>query len=224
MRQGAERAPNLEPLTWKPFEPTAVYEGRTLREWAVEWVRWSNAPTDCETPAFDDDGSLCGLYQDPESPVFFLQLGDEKTVRTRCEIPRDKAVLVPLFGVYLDKLGVWPDADTPDEELERMVADALASARDLKLSVEDYAIQGLKEWSVGLTKFDYNVPPEPNLYSCTGFPGITGNVSPAYMSGIFLLFPPPPPGTHTLEYGGLATLDGDDVSSYVTTTFRTSSN
>ncbi|HKP60911.1 MAG TPA: hypothetical protein VJV78_29480 [Polyangiales bacterium] len=215
-------APDRPLAAWEPYAPDFVYEGLTLEDWGIEWVRWSNAPTECVgSPVQDKDGSLCGRYQDPDSPVFILQLGvGRTTVRSECEIPAGKALLVPLYGVCLDKLGVWPDADTPDSELKRMIQDTMRSARDLVLVADGRAVQDLKLWSVGLTELEYTLPPEPNLYSCTGWKGITGRVSPAYLGGIFVLFPPPSPGVHTLEYGAKKTLDGDDIAHYVKTTFR----
>jgi hypothetical protein len=93
---------------WLPLSASELYDGKTLAEWGVEYTRWSYAQTSCDSPASDQDGSLCDLYQDPESPVFFLDYSPTKRVRTKCQIPRGRAIVVPIMTFSSDNAGVEP--------------------------------------------------------------------------------------------------------------------
>ena len=206
--------------TWQPLAPDADFADHSLRDWADAWVRWSNAPTDCDlNPAFDVDGSMCNEFQPDDSPVFFLQAGDVNTVRTRCVVPSGKAIFVPLAGFYVDNAGREPALD--DAALEEEANIWLDSVRDLTLAVDGAAVGGgLEPWTVAVVRSDYELPPEPNVYTCVGLPGVTGRIAPAYIGGAFVVLPPPERGMHTIEYGGtLTTAQGDDILSYVKATF-----
>ena len=226
-RQGAVGVTPPGPITtnnttdvWQPLAPDADFADRTLSDWANAWVRWSNAPTDCDVnPAFDVDGSMCDQFQPQDSPVFFLQGGDVDTVRTRCVVPSGKAIFVPLAGFYVDNAGREPPLD--DAALEAEANIWLESVRDLTLTVDGAAVGGgLDPWVVAPVRGDYELPPEPNVYTCVGLPGVTGRIAPAYAGGAFVVLPPPEPGMHTIEYGGtLTTAQGDDILSYVKATF-----
>jgi hypothetical protein len=211
------KEPNNVPA-WEPYEPADEIAGHDLTYWAKQWVRWATAATDCDSdPAYDFDGSLCARYQDPESPVFFVQSGDPLDERTRCVVPQGKPILVPLHGFYVDNVG----REVPSTEVELM-AEATAwfrSMTDLRLRVDGRDIEDLERWSVAPTPSEYVLPPEPNVYTCSDIPGYTGEI-PAVIGGAFVALRAPAPGKHTLDYGGAATtLDGVDLFSFVRTTF-----
>jgi hypothetical protein len=205
---------------WRPFPPSEMYEGRRLTEWATEWVRWHYAQTDCSVDtAFDADGSFCDYYQKPESPVFFLDSGMPVTTRTECVIPAGKAIVLPLADDIIDNAGVAVEEQWTEQEMTELITSEMESMRDFMLTVDGVAIDNLSEWSVETTQFDYELPPEPNWYSCNGMPGVTGKVMPAFFNGYFVVLPPPSPGTHTLEYASTLTSAGHDYSAHVKTTF-----
>src|SRR5689334_20097251 len=93
------------------LDPSAVHYGKTYAEWSASWVSYANsvAPPDCVSPMLDATGASCTLYQDPQSPVFFL-VGNWGGVsrRTECVVPSGKALFFPLVNVWADNAGV-PD-------------------------------------------------------------------------------------------------------------------
>lgn len=205
-------------LSWAPIAASEKYAGRTLEEWAVEWRRWSFSATSCESTIFDDDGSMCHLFQDPESPVFFLDYATTKVTRTRCRVPSGKALVTSLVMFSTDNIDVDPPRSA--EELERRTSEALDSMRGLILEADHAAVENLEEWMVEPQRFTYYVPPAPNWFSCNGFDGVADTViDPAYVSGYFVVFPAPEPGEHELRYGGVETVGDDNYSFDVTTRF-----
>jgi hypothetical protein len=203
---------------WLPLAATEPYADQTLDAWATAWMRWSYAQTSCDDPAYDEDGSLCALYQDPDSPVFFLQLGAPGTQRTRCIIPRGKAIVVPMDAFANDNAGV--DPPLPDSDLLASVVEVKASMRDQHVVADGLPVVDVERRGVGPIEYDYWVPPAPNWFTCNGIPDVADRqVKPSYFAGYFALFPPPSAGRHTLEYAGVATLDEQVLSLNVVTTF-----
>jgi hypothetical protein len=91
--------------SWTPLDPDERYEGKTLTEWGIEYMRWTFSWTDCDVPLFDPDGAACDAFQDSDSPVFFLSQG-ELADMSRCRMPAGKALLVPLIVFSTDNAGV----------------------------------------------------------------------------------------------------------------------
>jgi len=205
---------------WTPLGATASYEGRTLEEWVIEWARWRYAQTTCDDPFFDEDGSLCALYQDPASPVFFLAKGPGDPVRTKCRIPSGKAILVPLTNLLGDNAGVLPEDIMTEEEMKETMLLYVQSMRELLLEADGQEIQHLERHSIGPTKYTYVVPPPPNAYSCSASDvEVQGLVDPAFAGGTFVLLPPPTKGEHSVVHGGTGTVFGRDFGGVASTTF-----
>lgn len=195
--------------SWAPLAADESYEGKSLAEWGVQYSRWSYAQTSCDSPAFDQEGSLCGLYQDPESPVFFLDYSPTKRLRTKCRIPVGKAIVIPIMTFSNDNAGVEPPKS--NDELIQMTVDVLESMRDLKLRVDGKTIHDIAERKIEPTKYEYTLPPAPNWYACNGMEGVEGiTVDPSYFAGYVAVFPPPEPGVHELQYAGVLSFNGDE--------------
>ena len=184
---------------WLPYDAHELVAGRSLTDWAIEWNRWSFAQTDCVSALTDNDGSHCGLYQDPDSPVFFLSFAPSKRVRTKCEVPKGKPILVPLGTAYSNN--VEEDPPLPDEELEGYVADALAAMRDVTLIVDAQRIPVGPERVIGPVAHTVMLPPTPNFYACEEIEGYDNVLlDPVFLAGYFALLPPAPVGEHSLSY------------------------
>lgn len=206
---------------WLPLSAGEVYAEKGLEQWAIGWARWSFSQTSC-VPAFslDRDGSSCELYQDPQSPVFFLAAGPPTTVRKRCKVPGDKALVVPLMTYSTDNAG-RPEAEIKSEpELEAEAAAVKATMSGLRLVVDGREIRDLDGRGVGPTKFSYEVPPAPNWYSCLHRLDFTGSVEPAFITGYFVVLPPAPEGAHVLEYAGILHVDRQPVPNHVELAFE----
>jgi hypothetical protein len=210
------------PGSWLPLAPDERVSGKPLRDWAEDWVRWSNEAMDCHEPYSDDDGSVCALGQAPDSPVFFLQMGEVRTHRKRCVVPTGKVIFVPVLGVY-DDATLWTGPERSEDQLRANVAAVIQSIRDLTLRFDGETTQrSLDDWSIGgpyLTQ--YNLPPEPNIPSCYGLHADPGLIQPVFFGGVFVALPAPSPGQHELEYGGAATNPfGVEQRWHVITTFQ----
>ncbi|MET0390885.1 MAG: hypothetical protein ABW321_33235 [Polyangiales bacterium] len=194
---------------WSPLSATDMFEGQPLQTWAVAWGRWWYAQTSCELVDRDPDGARCGEHQDPESPVFFLAGGDPGTTRTRCEVPADKAIVVPLAAFLTDNAGAAPSELRTDTELRVHAERVRTSMNQLELSVDGTDVESLENYAIGPTRFAYTLPPEPNWYSCNGVSGVTGHVDPAFIAGYFVVLPRPTAGRHDLVFGGVAHVGED---------------
>jgi hypothetical protein len=105
------------------------------------------------------------------------------------------------------------------DEIAEVVADVSASMRDLVLEVDGHPIEGLRRYAIAPTSFDYELPPPPNIVSCSKLGDHSGKVEPAYLTGIFALFAAPPVGRYTIKFGGRVTYDDEDYSTFTSTTF-----
>lgn len=210
----------VQPSDWPPLERDAIYEEKTIDEWVLEWAHWSLSQTNCESPVFDDDGSLCLLYQDPTSPVFFLAGGKYKTERTRCRLPAGKAILVPLTQFISNPEEIPADdwfTDAPPEERARQIQSSMG---DLELRVDGFAVQELHAQSVGPLRFAHAFPPGKNYFACMERTfELEGTIDPLYIVGYFVLLPPPTVGRHRLEYGGSLSHPNYDYVEQVSSTF-----
>lgn len=206
-------------VRWAPLGASESYAGRALSDWATGWGRWSYAPTRCEYPDRDRDGSHCGDYQDQADPGFYLAGGVPGTVRERCKVPADRAIILPLTAFLTDNAGLPVEGWRSEDELLRNAERVHASMTDLRLTVDGVAVSELEAYGLGPIPFSYQLPPEPNWYSCNGMPGVTGAVEPAFITGYFVVLPPTAAGVHTLEYGGVTYFgNGRAEANAVTTT------
>lgn len=217
-------APSLDETTastWEPLAPDASFDGMTLQEWAIGWMRWYAAANSCVMPLFDDDGSKCALYQPDDEGIFYFQLGAAPTVRKRCVVPEGHGIVVPLEGFFIDNVG--RDVSVDATQLKNEADAAQASIRDLALRYDGHEPdRSLDEWLVTPIESSYVLPPPDNIYTCSSPPvQAQGEIKPAFVGGAFVVFPPPEKGsTHTIEYGGTITTSfGAEDRSYVTSTF-----
>lgn len=206
-------------VVWEPVPSDGRYAGLTHAQWAIEWGRWAYAQTDCNFPDLDSDGSRCGAFQDRDGPAFFFAGGAPGTERTRCRVPADKVIVLPLALYMVDNAGV-PDAEqlTESEMIEK-AAGVLATMTELSLVIDGVEQGELESFAVEPTRFGNELPPEPNRYSCQNMPGVTGQVDPSVITGYFVVMPEPPPGTHELEYGGVTYFGRRAIANKVKTRF-----
>lgn len=220
-RDKPDAGPDPEPEpTLQALGPEAGYADKTLEEWGVEYVRWYYAQTSCENDVVrDKDGSLCGFYQDPESPVFFLSRAPYSsgrgpvTERTMCHVPAGKAIVVPIAAFFNDNAGVAEPLS--DEALQQSVRDVKDSMRYLELKADGVEVADLESRGIGVTTLSYRVPPSPNKYSCSRQDVADTVVEPSYLAGYFAIFEPPEPGAHEVEYGSLFTYETSTYTYHV---------
>jgi hypothetical protein len=205
---------------WTPVPAHQKYEDKSLSDLAIEWARWSYSNTSCASPDQDQDGSLCDYYQPRGENVFFFAGGSSGTARTKCRVPENKAIVVPLDVYMIDNGGVAESDQLSESEMRSEAERFMGTVADLRLVVDGEEVSDLEQHEVRPTRFAYELPLEPNWYSCNGQPGVTGTVDPAIVAGYFVVMPPPPIGRHTIEYAGVGRLGDETVTSHVKSAFE----
>lgn len=221
----SEEAPDAAPseqeieVTWAPLDANERYEGKSLAEWLVEWKRWTFAQTSCDAPVYDPDGSLCDLYQDADAPVFFLDQSTDDAHRTKCRIPKGKAIVVPIAVVSQENIG--EEEPLSDADMREIVTDSFESMRDLEIAADDRSFKDqLADYAIAPLRFDFDLPAAPNWFSCNGFGDIDKlEDQQSWLAGYLMVFPPPPPGSHKLRYAGVQTYLEDEYYLGATTSF-----
>ena len=190
------------------LDPSVPHYGQTYAEWAASWIEYiyRYTPPDCLDPVNDSTGEHCELYQDPQSPVFFL-VGTYSGVakRTACPVPGDKSLFFPLLNAWADNAGLPPDQLQTDAVIKATIESAVAgiNASELKLTVDGRHIEELEQGLVQSAPYLLHLPAAPNSYSCQGVSGVEGDF-PGYVGGYFAMLPPLGPGAHTISFGGTA--------------------
>lgn len=196
------------PSAVAPLDPTQPHYGKTYAEWAAAWVQWVYQwpeTSACPDPVGDPTGGMCMFDQDPDSPVVFLT-GDWGTFvqRTLCSIPAGKAIVLPVIVDFQDN-GAVPLANVKtDDELRQSSIAQFQSIEDVQLSIDGQAVAPMAPYAIEAAPYTYTLPPEPNIFTCQGTPGVSGTYS-GYTSGYFVLLPPLSPGAHRIELSASAT-------------------
>ncbi len=188
------------------LDPAAPHEGKTYAEWAAGWVRYwtGTAPPECVNPITDATGESCGLYQDADSPVFFL-VGNfgGVSLRDACVVPAGKSLFFPLVNTTGDNAGVPEDMTLPDADLRNFVEESyeVMVPGSLYLTVDGQSIEHLERGGIPSAPYTLELEPDANLYSCSGVDGVEGEFN-GYTSGYFAMLAPLAPGAHTITFGG----------------------
>lgn len=207
------------------LDPTESWAGKTLQDWAAEYLQWYYSPTDCKDyPTNDVDGSRCDSYQDPNSPVFMFdttplsEASPEIVQRTKCHVPAGKAILVPVAAFFGDNAGL--SEQISDDEFISTLTDVRNSIRELVLSADGMKVGKLKERAIGPLRLSYHVPATPNRFGCDDAKMVSDvDVDPSFLVGVFALFKPPSVGAHELEYASTLTFYNSDYAFHVRTNF-----
>jgi hypothetical protein len=204
----------------EPWSRQAAVHAYEYKELAIAWAQWGFSQTDCDAIAKrDPTGKYCELDQNERSGVFFLAGGNAPTVRTACQVPAEKTLFLPLYAYTLDNAGVPEEQWLSSEELVEIGKQLKRDISDFHLSVDGVPMTEFEAGSVEPTEFSYELPPEPNVYNCEQLSGVTGVVSPAFVTGYFAALPPPPPGEHEIEYGAVSFSGGRVYANSVTLQF-----
>lgn len=186
----------------KIFLPGSSPYGISFNEWIAKWWQWYNSVPKTESPNFPDYPNHiaevdCAIRQDPSSPVFFLftPLVDEPSAQRTCDVPKDKAVLIPIISAEAD-IG---DPELTDKSEQGMIQAAKSGNDYAAISVElDNTKLNFNEDPKYRTLSDFfNITfPEHNIWEPKEVPGTYVGVTEGY----FLFLRPLSEGNHTLHY------------------------
>jgi hypothetical protein len=180
--------------------------GKPLEEWAKEYWQW--VVTTPETIPKDPQTNLdqCIIGSDPVGMMTFLINPYQITYNSKCTIPSDRYVLVPLLTSECD-----PTVPDPRGQSDN-IQDVWACAKDAneifklwKVVLDDQILfenSGNSVVNQNLTEqilvrnssiFTLNIP-ENNRF------GVPAGPYPAVVDGYYLVLNPLPVGEHILEY------------------------
>ena len=178
-----------------PAEESAVVpasesvEGRSQEDWSRAWWQWAHSFETKRSPVADRTGELCGLGQ--SGPVWFLAgtYGTKRTIRT-CSIPRGKYLFFPLVNY-----AVMPPPGRPVtcDAVKASAAQLTDHATGLLLEVDGVQTADLMTHRLATREcFDIGVLAQPKV-----------RIFPSAANGYYVMVRPLPPGTHTLDFGGV---------------------
>jgi hypothetical protein len=191
-----------------------MYDGRNLEDWAIEYARWSYSATSCENAQLDPDGSQCASYQPEDAKVFFFEHGTYSAnprapaeKKDGCKVPSSaQAIFVPVAIFTQENAGLKKPLS--DDELLAKAVGIKSSMRDMYLSVDGQDVP-LSTYGIGPRRFSFQIPPAPNVYSCSDTPGVESlDVDPSFLVGYGAIVEVVQPGEHIFEYGSLQTYSG----------------
>jgi hypothetical protein len=199
-------APDTQTAPIDLVDPSGMPYGNTYAGWSAGWMQYamSYKPPGCENPYLDETGGNCRLYQDPQSPVFYLSgnLGGV-SVRDECVAPAGKALFFPVVIAFADNAGVPADMWVSDDGLKSYV-EAMYTATyvdSLHVSVDGHAIGDLERGGVMSAPYTVDFASDGNAYTCSMVDGVEGPYS-GYIGGYWAMLPPLSKGRHEIAFGG----------------------
>jgi hypothetical protein len=163
--------------------------GKSYEDWTIKWWEWLLSIPSETNPGLDKTGQYCGLGQGNLS-VFFLAAGGGGVVERTCDVPSDKAILVPVNTVECSLLE-FPAAKT-DADLQKCAEEDESSNPGLFLSVDGREFKDLAKYRIPSRAFDINFS-QNNIF---GVSGPTRAVSDGY----WIILEPLKPGIHEIHF------------------------
>jgi hypothetical protein len=186
----------------KIFLPGSSPYSIPFNQWIGKWWQWYVSVPKSESPNHPDYPNHiskvdCAIRQDPSSPVFFLftPLVDEAAPNRTCDIPKDKAILLPIIS---------GEADNGDpEQLDKSDQGMIQTAKGgndygaISIKLDDTMLNFNEDPKFRAISDFFNITlPEHNLWEEKEVPGTYKGITEGY----FLFLSPLPLGNHTLYY------------------------
>lgn len=186
----------------KIFLPGSSPYGNSFNQWIAKWWQWYISVPKTESPNFPDYPNHiakvdCAIRQDPSSPVFFLfvPLVDEPTPERKCDVPKDKAILLPIISAEADN----GDPEQTDKSEQGMIQSAKSgndyAAISVKLDGTQLNFNEDPKFRTVSSFFNMTLP-EHNIWEEKEKPGTYKGVTEGY----FLFLKPLSVGNHTLYF------------------------
>jgi len=194
------------------YSRDSVIFGRSYSEWSSAWQQWANSIPALEHPLFDN----ADCSKDQSGPVWFLggkfcstedtACTSEPTVRS-CTVPHGKALFFPITNVScLDveaKNGLCGNAGPFITQMRGFVGGVIDQVSDLQVTLDGKVIKGnlKKDFRVQSPVYPVLLP-DGNLLQAIGETIIVSGSYLGVDDGIYIMLPPLPAGTHTLNFKG----------------------
>jgi len=178
-------------LAQEPYllPPDARVANQTQEDWSRSWWQWAASFEMYESPVADTTGERCGGHQSGE--VWFLA-GTYETKRTlrTCRVPRGKHLFFPLINYV-----VMPNPRKPIgcEAVTNTAALMTERVSNLVLRIDGERYDDLAAHRQATREcFDIGVLVAPPV-----------RMYPTAANGYYAMLRPLPPGTHTIDLGGI---------------------
>lgn len=187
------------------LDPTQTHYGNSLDQWSVLWWQWlyqlPETAGNCIIPLADPTGANCG-YQQSGSVFFLAGTAGGAATRNQCKVPLGDAIFFPLVNFSNDNAGVPTGMQQTPDALSALTQSQLDTVPVSGLSAEfdGVAIPNLGRFKSKVDQYTYTLPMEPNVYTCEGATGVTGEVNPSYEAGYWVMLAPPSAGAHKLHF------------------------
>jgi len=188
------------------FNPHSHPYGTSMSRWAEKLWSWVFSVPTAQNPFFDTTGVDCAVNQ-PDGPVWYLapapDPGGLATVTRSCTIPRGRAVLILLSGVFNDF--PCPDPTFAPADGQTLYEFLLAGSHfgPDAINFQNLTVDGNKLQRI----FDYHET-SPDVFNFTGdislqtsLDGcVTGSQQQAVTDNFVIMLRPLGKGGHTIVY------------------------
>ncbi|MFN7963494.1 MAG: hypothetical protein U0002_19695 [Thermoanaerobaculia bacterium] len=185
--------------------PGEKWAGHSYPELASAWTNWLVLEPIATNPAFDPDGSFCGLNQ--EGDVWFLASTFGGVADRTCEIPAGKGIFLSLGGVFVSFAPEFPSQGDPCLALGSTVEQVRCDVNNdvpvapnvaFSVTIDGRPLEDLTAFRAQSEPGGFTLRvPDPSFLTDLGLPA--GNRHPAVADGYFLFLKPLRPGTHSLQ-------------------------
>jgi hypothetical protein len=198
-----------------------IHQDHPLGQWLYQqiakgWLKWMMGQPFSTGPVADTTGDACGL--DQHGPLFYLAGTTGGPVERDCDIPRHKALVVPLMNQWI----IATDEDITDfggidpliEAVEEYYVGLRGRTCELMLTLDgepilaDTAERDAELWTQ-VSSDPFPIFLDDDNYFGDLLPG--GWYPAAFTAGHYALLKPLSRGHHTLEFGGVR-CNGTEVS------------
>jgi hypothetical protein len=175
--------------------PDSKPYGKTLGEWAEEWIKWALSIPKKRNPAYDSSGEYSNTNQ--SGPVFYLAGTFGGFVKRQCSIPSGKSIFFPVIE---KECSFVEDQDLHNEhDLHNRARQFIDCVTHLEFSLDGVSWPDLKKYRVHSEVFDL-IFPSDNVYDVV--PGSTRSVTDGY----WMFLRPLTIGKHEIFFSGEASL------------------
>ena len=189
--------------SFKIFSKDSSPYGTPYSDWVTKWwTWWVGIPID-KHPANDySDSERCSVMQN--DPVWFLPdiIPGEGKINYNCNVPLDKAILLPVTTTFCDSGTTGPMTDT---EIAECADNILTPLNNMKVTVDENDID-LKGLLVKTDFFNFTIPENPIDIWGTIKPG----VYKALATGYFVFLHDLSLGEHNIEMRVVDLLKGNE--------------
>ncbi len=171
------------------LSPEVSVSGTSQSEWSRKWWQWAASFEHQRSPIADQTGSFCASKQNGD--VWFLAgtYGTKRTIRT-CTVPTGKYLFFPLINYVVTPSSV---GSTDCNSVMSTAARMTDQVSNLLLEVDGVRYGDLERHRQSTRScFDIGVLAEPKI-----------RIYPSAANGYYVMLKPLPPGTHTLNFGGV---------------------